>query len=364
MHGQHKLSNEGYRTRDGHIIEWLGRLADGAGTYIDVVSRPEPILIAPLQRLRGPVAVGTVPTKTLTWRIPNLDRKRWWMRSADAYPKIDAFGAAPAIAWNPFLATAPPNRSPFSGGRTVVMDLLDDWTIHYGFASIRDEAEYAYRRAFEVSDVVIANSEGTLDLAHRLGRSDAELVTNGVDPERFAVAPCAKGPLTIGYVGKIGQRLDAQLLRDVCSSFSGVRFVFAGPFLDPGDKYRALLSNFPNVELLGDVHYDELPALMATFDLGWVPHAVGKGEVGGDVLKTYEYRASSLQVLTTPVRGAGRTLTEGVHIVPASEQVAWLHEAVRGRERLDRIPADIPVESTWSYKAQFVANALGLKLAR
>jgi glycosyltransferase involved in cell wall biosynthesis len=188
-------------------------------------------------------------------------------------------------------------------------------------------------------------------------------MTNGVDSERFAVAPNALGPLTIGYVGKIGKRLDAQLILKVCGAFPDIRFVFAGPFLDRRDKYRKLLSRLPNVELLGDVHYDDVPALMATFDLGWVPHAVGDGEVGGDVIKTYEYRAAGLQVLTTPIIGAGRTLTEGVHVVPATEQVDWLREAIRGRERLDRVTANIPDELTWRHKARCIARALGVGVA-
>ncbi|MET0659300.1 MAG: glycosyltransferase [Steroidobacteraceae bacterium] len=362
MHGQHKLSNEGYRTRDGHIIEWLGRFAAAKESHIDVLSRPEPVVLGALRRIRGSVAAGTVPVQTLTWRPPKFDRKRWWVQSARAYPKVAAFGGAPAVAWNPFIAAAPTDRNPFCGDRTVVLDLLDDWTVHQGFSSIWRDVENAYLRAFEVSSAVFVNSEGTFELAQRLGRSDAVLMTNGVDPERFDFEPNAHGPLTIGYVGKIGHRLNAQLLSDVCGAFPKLRFVFAGPFLDLHDKYRALLERFPNVELLGDVHYEDVPALMATFDLGWVPHAVGEGEVGGDIIKTYEYRATGLQVLTTPVIGAGRVLTEGVNIVSAQEQVAWLHEATRGRERLDRIPADIPDHLTWRHKAGYIAQALGVKI--
>ena len=95
MHGQHKLSNEGYRTRDGHIIDWLGRFAAESSSHIEVVSRPEPVVLAPLLRIRGPVATGTAPLQTRTWRIPSWDRKRWWVRSSGAYPKVDQFGDAP-----------------------------------------------------------------------------------------------------------------------------------------------------------------------------------------------------------------------------------------------------------------------------
>lgn len=363
MHGQYKLSNEGYRTRDGHIIEWLGRFASASESHVDVVSRPEPMVLAPLRRIRGSVAAGTIANQTLTFRVPSIEPKHWWVRSARAYPKVDVFGGSPAVVWNPFTAMAPAGRSPFSGHRRVALDLLDDWTIHHGFAPIRSEVEVAYRRAFEASSVVFANSEGTLELAHRFGRSDAELMPNGVDPERFSRTPNAHGPLTIGYVGKIGKRLDAKLIPEVCGAFPDVRFVFAGPFTDTHDEYKKLLLSLPNVELLGDVFYDDVPALMATFDLGWVPHSVGQGEVGGDAIKIYEYRATGLQVLTAPIIGAGRTLKEGVHVVPADQQVAWFHEAIRGRERLERIPANIPDELTWRHKARRVAQALRLEVA-
>ena len=364
LHGQHKLSNEGYRTRDGHLIEWLGRFADKVGSCIDVVSRPEPIALAHLRRIRGSVAVGSVPIETATFLVPNIAQpKRWWIRSAQAYPKVAQFGTVPAITWNPFTAMAPAERNPFSCGRTVALDLLDDWTVHFAFKPIRREVEAAYQRAFDASTVVFANSEGTLDLAHRFGRHDVELLLNGVDPERFSIGSVAQGPVTIGYVGKIGQRLDAQLIADVCAAFPNLKFIFAGPFVgDSHHKYRNLLSRMQNVELLGDVHYEKVPALMATFDLGWVPHAVGEFEVGGDVIKTYEYRAAGLQVLTTPVIGAGLRLAEGVHVVSAGEQVAWLREAIRGADRLDRVPADIPIEFTWRYKARRIAEALHIDI--
>lgn len=361
MHGQYKLSNEGYRTRDGHIIEWLGQTATLQGNSVTVISRPEPAILAPSRRIRGSVAGGTKPVETRTWRLPSTDPKHWWVKSAKSYPRVDGFGNLPAVVWNPFASTAPSDRSPYGQNRTTVFDLLDDWTIHQDFASIRGEVEDAYRRSFDASSVVFANGEGTLELAHRFGRTDAVLMPNGVDPERFAVPSRASGPLTVGYAGKIGSRLDAELIADVCDALPDVRFVFAGPFLDPTNTYRKLLTRLPNVDIVGDIQYERLPELIATFDLGWVPHAVGKGEVGGDVIKIYEYRAAGLQVLTTPISGAGRSLTNGVHIIAAKDQASWLRSIVQGRLRLDRVPECIGEELTWKYKAEIIADALGLK---
>ncbi|MCR2823949.1 glycosyltransferase [Microbacterium sp. zg.Y909] len=353
MHGQAKLVNEGYRTRDGHLIEWFGKLLQGHGP-VAVVSRPEPVGFTP--RYDGSrIAENTRPVDSRSWRIPNpVNRRQWWARSARSYPPIKAFGDAPVITWNPFFVQrqlpAPPSN------RRTALDLLDDWTIHFAFAKVRREVDMAYRAAFDRVDLVFANSEGTLDLAHRYGRSDATLLLNGTDPERFTTRSHAQGPLTVGYVGKIGKRLDLELVVQVATAFPRWRFVFAGPVLDR--EYKAPLEALPNVDLLGDVHYDAVPGLLETFDLGWVPHRLGAGEVGGDVIKTYEYRAAGLPVLTTPIGGvADRGLTN-VAVIPASEHESWLRAAGAGADRLPRVAENLPDEMTWSHKADTILRAL------
>ncbi|ORA06851.1 hypothetical protein BST17_03130 [Mycolicibacterium bacteremicum] len=361
MHGQHKLSNEGYRTRDGHIIEWLGRSAAQSHRQVAVVSRPEPVVLASRRRIRGRIAEGSHPIQTFTWRVPSLDAKHWWVRSAGAYPKVALGQRTPAVIWNPLAASAPVERNPFKTDRPVVLDLLDDWTIHHGFVSIRSEIEAAYRRAFESSSTVFANSEGTLELAHRYGRTDAVLMPNGVDPERFQQHSTASGPITVGYVGKIGNRLDARLIENTCTRLPKIRFVFAGQILDAKGRFRRLLTSLPNVEWLGDVQYEDVPDLMATFDVGWVPHSVGVGEVGGDAIKIYEYRASGLPVLTTPIIGAGRVLKNGVFVLRAQDHPSWIADTVGTLERVPRIVETIPPVLTWREKASTVARALGVE---
>jgi glycosyltransferase involved in cell wall biosynthesis len=330
MHGQRKLLEEGYRTRDGHMIEWFGRHLDGESS-VQVVSRPEPALM-PARHRGGTPAHNTVSLERRTLRVPKLtDKRHWWVRSAGAYPALPALAeGAAAVVWNPFLALAPAAANPFSSPGLVVLDLLDDWTIHYAFSSIRPQVEKAYASAFAAADHVTANAEGTAELARRFGRDDVHLLPNGVDPERFSTDSEATGPTTI---------------------------VFAGPILD--DEYRAPLSQLPNVALLGDVHYDDVPRLLTTFDVGWVPHRVGAGEVGGDVIKTYEYRAAGLPVLTTPVEGASsRGLTE-VHVAEIGQHADWLATVASSGPRVPRRTSATPRTVTWRHKSAFVLSLLG-----
>lgn len=358
MHGQSKLLREGYRTRDGHLIEWFGRLVP-RNTTVGVVSRPEPKLLGG-QRSVGSPAPGTVDLGKSTWAIPTSpSRRAWWVTSSHHYPSIQHIPTdVPATVWNPFVALSPHEANPFSQGRRVVLDLLDDWTSHFAFAKIRPQVENAYRAAFSKATSVTANGEGTLQLARRFGREDAVLMPNGCDPERFSQTSRARGRTTVGYVGKIGNRVDLDLVIDTAKALPEFHFVFAGPILDP--EYRKPLVSVENIELLGDVHYEEVPSLLQSFDVGWVPHRVGEGEVGGDVIKTYEYRAAGLPTLTTPVSGAGQRGLDGVTVLPADGHVAFLRSLTAAGPRVEREPAAMPVEVTWKSKALKVLELAGL----
>lgn len=357
MHGQRKLLAEGYRTRDGHVIEWLGRLTDTDGG-VTVISRPDPLVAAPHGRTTGRSAKGTRPLSVRAPRLPDpRSRRRWWVDSARYYPVLSHRGLdAPAVVWNPFVATAPADRNPF-GRNVVLLDLLDDWTTHYAFEPIRAEVEAAYRIAFDRADHVTANAEGTAALARRFGRDDVVLLPNGCDPERFSARHGAVGPTTVGYVGKIGKRLDLAGILSTARALPEFAFVFAGPVLDR--SYRAPLQAEPNITLLGDVHYDDVPDLLASFDVGWVPHNVGPFEVGGDIIKTYEYRAAGLPTLSTPVAGAGERGIDGIAALPISEHATTLRTWVEpGGARVGRRPTRIPAHATWQDKARTMLDRL------
>jgi len=357
MHGQHKLLREGYRTRDGHLIEWLGHdLADRGG--VAVVSRPEPALTRVVRRRPpGRPATGTHPVETRVARVPDpRDRRRWWATSARSYPVLpESVADVPALVWNPFVALAQHGASPFDGRRRVVLDLLDDWSRHYAFAGVRSAVDEAYAVAFDRADVVTANGAGTADLARRHGRDDVVELPNGCDPHRFDQRSTAIGPTTVGYVGKIGRRVDLAGVLATVAARRDTTFVFAGPVLDR--EYR-VLDREPNVTMTGDVHYTHVPELLRSFDVGWVPHHVGEREVGGDVIKTYEYRAAGLPVLSTPICGVDQRGLDGVVVEDLDRHATALAALTRDGARVPRRPAAIPRDATWRHKADVVLAAL------
>lgn len=368
MHGQHKLSTEGYRTRDGHMIEWFGRLLVEAGS-VEVLSRPEPrvaSLVRAVQNRRSrssslhDVAHNTRPVSMHSNRIPHLrNRQRWWVDSLKSYRMPAYPGSTPVVTWNPFLALSSAWPELAATDRRIVFDLLDDWTIHYAFETVNDEVCEAYRRLFARADAVTANALGTVELARRFGRDDVEFIPNGCDPDRFKNDSLASGVTTVGYVGKIGKRLDLDLILQTSRQLPDFKFVFAGPILDR--EYRGPLEAQANIAVLGDVHYQDVPSLLQTFDIGWVPHRVGEGEVGGDVIKTYEYRAAGLPVVTTPVRGARERAMEGVRVIERNNHAAVMREFLTGSDyRVARQSMVIPSETTWRSKADRLLDLSGV----
>ncbi|MFF2344753.1 glycosyltransferase [Pseudarthrobacter sp. NPDC058119] len=358
MHGQLKLLSEGYRTRDGHLIEWFARLNAGCGP-VAVLSRPEPHLLRPLtgKTRRKDPAPNTRAVDSYSWHVPKVhDRRSWWVQSRNAYVLPNPVPEVPSIIWNPLVGISNVWDDLRENHGTIAVDLLDDWTTHYAFQSIRSHVEQGYRNIFEHAELVTANAEGTLDLAHRFGRSDAVLLTNGVDPGRFEQMSTASGRVTVGYVGKIGKRVNLKLVEECAKNLPDVDFVFAGPILDK--DYRPALEALENVKLLGDVHYENVPQLLKTFDIGWVPHNVGEFEVGGDVIKTYEYRAAHLPVLSTPVAGAGQRELESVYVVAPENHASWLKAMIDGKSRIAREHGNIPTKHTWKDKAEFILSRL------
>jgi glycosyltransferase involved in cell wall biosynthesis len=352
MHGEAKLRVEGLRTRDAHLLEWISKLRPDVDVRLQ--SRPEPWPRVTLARARGeelPATWKCESPEPLT--LPPLrDRRRWWTTSAKfaaSWPDtVDA-----AIVWNP-VAPRPSGRPDIP----IVVDLLDNWLIHPSFKSIRGAAASGYSEWLSLASAVTVNSEGTLELARSYGRDDAVLLPNGCDPERFSSEHLPEPRFTVGYGGKISERLDAELVAECAESLPDVRFELAGPVMVRGLKRR--LASIPNVDLIGDVPYSRYPEVLTHWDVAWAPHLVGDGEVGGDAIKLYEYRAAGLPTVTTKIIGwqraaAGVVPLDRDEIRPALEELSAGGPGSLGRDHPNLSP-----DHSWRVKAEKILGMLKL----
>lgn len=355
MHGHHKMLAEGYRTRDAHILEWTSKLLPTSEIHVHSRPDPFPLRSMVMRHTTTEAQLSNVRDNYRTiYTVPPLRHpKRWWVNSTRHYSSLT--NNEPTIIWNPMLGL----RKELENHRGPLhVDLLDNWLEHAAFESFRGEVVASYARLLKCATSITANSESTLNLALAHGRQDAVLLPNGCDPDNFNAKSTATGLPTVGYIGKIGNRLDVRLIRNTAAENPDWHFAFAGPVLDR--EVGAALKNCPNIEMLGDVHYSKIPELLRTFDIGWVPHGVSQGQVGGDAIKIYEYRAAGLPVITTPIIGTRERPMPGVIVADAEGHSRLIQSQTLIDGRVLRIPYSTPGELTWKTKTENILALMGI----
>ncbi len=127
---------------------------------------------------------------------------------------------------------------------------------------------------------------------------------SGVAPDHYAPAisaRVARSPSArpvAGYVGVIDERLDLDLLASLAEELPDWDLRMVGPVIkvDP-----ALLPQAPNLSYLGPRAYDQLPGVMAGFDVALMPFALNEATQAISPTKTLEYLAAGLPVVSTRV---------------------------------------------------------------
>lgn len=231
--------------------------------------------------------------------------------------------------------------SPYIGGlgeKLVIYHMLDEYSGYAG--ANRERLQREEERILERADVAIAASPSLAERKSRPGRP-VHFVPNGVDfdlfsppagglpePEELAAVP--EGP-RIGYLGRICDKLDFHLLRELAVRMSGAQFIFIGPVIIVGRESRDLFeewADLPNVHLLGAKETEALPPYVGAFDVGILPYGVDDSSVHRYPLKLHEYQAAGLPVVSVPLpcfSGFGGTVRTAVTL---EDWMAALGEAV------------------------------------
>ena len=237
--------------------------------------------------------------------VPSSDAYASWVRG-----QLEAAGMAPERTWAWFCPVVwdAPELIESVGFAGVVSDLIDDQRAWDSTTRHTERLDDNYRRTLAASDVVFANCEPLAE-AMRGYAEDIRVVANGA--ERFVDRPAPGRPAGLegipgpiaGYVGNLRDRIDWLLLQEVAAAMPDVSFVLAGP---AGDNANAeTLARFPNVHLPGVVPYAQMPAWLAHFDVGLVPHLNNRLTARMNPLKVYNYFAAGLPIVSTEVANLG-----------------------------------------------------------
>ena len=182
-------------------------------------------------------------------------------------------------------------------GWRVVYDCMDEWTNFPGFGEAVLSLEEGLVRS---ADVTIATARLLYEKLD--GRAPRlVLAQNGVDLDhyrRYYGENALLGPVTrpvIGYYGALASWVDVGLLEKIARRFSEATIVLAGGVFDVDlSRVEAL----PNVRLLGQRPYEEMPQLLWHFDACVIPFLVNDITEATNPVKFYEYLSAGKPVVS------------------------------------------------------------------
>jgi len=209
---------------------------------------------------------------------------------------------APIIRWY-----YTPMMLPFSAhvaAAAVVYDCMDELG---AFKNAPRELLLRETALFKAADLVFAGGRSLYE-AKRSRHDHVHLFPSSIDTRHFAKARALgrdgdAGSRVMGYCGVIDERVDLDLIERLADARPDIQIEMAGPIAKIDE---AALPRRANIAWLGAKAYDDLPAMMAGWDVALMPFALNEATRFISPTKTPEYLAAGLPVVSTAVRDVVR----------------------------------------------------------
>jgi len=191
-------------------------------------------------------------------------------------------------------------------------------------------------RIMERVDAILCGGMPVLERVRGLFGDKAHFFPGAVDFERYR--PAADDPADLqglerpifGYAGWVGERLDYALLEELARRIDTGTVVVAGPIrgLEASELQRLSESG---VVFLGPLERDEVPRVIAAFDVALIPYLDNEFNRNSNPVKFYEYLALGKPTVTTDIptlRAIGREVASiGSRESFVERTLAALHSA-------------------------------------
>lgn len=298
-----------------------------------------PASVAPLRRMQE--ALDRIQVRRALARLGM--RRAWlWTQNPEAAHFVDTFR-----------------------DRTIY-DATDDWSQLAGPKAWRRRVAAGQERLAREARAVLACSPH-LYRKWSAVNPRTRLVLNGVDIEHFRRTLLAGAPSDVavlarpilGYTGTVHEeRIDVDLVCEVAAARPHWQLVFVGPIMLASEA-RSRVQRLRNVHLLGPRPYTDLPRIMGAFDVCILPHRVTAFTESLNPIKLYEYLATGLPIVATPVATVRDmpaliylARTAGEFVVQAEAALAERNPE-RRRERAYRAE-----QNAWTLRVRDVARAM------
>jgi hypothetical protein len=178
-------------------------------------------------------------------------------------------------------------------------------------------------------------------------------------------------PMTVGYVGNLGDRLDWQLIYQIIKACPEVTFVFVGGLdeqimVEQGNwqATRQAVLALPNVRHIGRVPSDEVAKYYWSFAVNWIPYVVEHPfNQAACPTKIMDGIASGHPILSTDIPEC-RLYPEWIRIFGSVEDaIALIHQQlafIEKPEAQDRSLKQLNFahQHTWQRRSQTLENLL------
>jgi hypothetical protein len=228
-------------------------------------------------------------------------------------------------------------------------DVMDD------LASFRNAPKGLRTRQQDLlaaADVVFTGGRSLHRTINAQRPRDCHLFASGVDVQHYAgsrAKRAARGDVgrpVAGYVGVLDERLDLELVGELAEALPDWTLRLVGPTA----KIEATsLPCAPNIEYGGMARYEELPEVMAGFDVALMPFALNQATRSISPTKTLEYLAAGLPVVSTRVPDVVADYADVVHFADDAQGFADACRIVLEDPAEDRYERVRPIEAEKSW---------------
>ena len=236
---------------------------------------------------------------------------------------------------------------------------MDNFSIHPSLKS--REREFAFKGYKEISKIAnffSCNSDVTKKFCEENFDISPVLMKNGVfklqninkeEIKQQAILNTEKEKFKYiaGYIGKLGKRVDENLVKVILQNCKDVLFVFVGPMLKDQNNSELveIIEKSNNAILLDAIPSTYVYDMLEKFDVLMIPHAIGERENGGDPLKLYQYLNTKKPIITTAIYGVNE-FDEIITIEDNYEKwVEYFNE-----EKFKKINYETPNTIYWEYR--------------
>ena len=197
-------------------------------------------------------------------------------------------------AYNPFYGLAMLNK------------LGEKAHIYYCYDGV--ESVFFGKRIFDFEDKFSKKANAIITTSDYLNNEKLKLnpnsfvVKNGVDFPVFSkfskTEVFDRERKKVGFIGSLDPRFDIETVEYAVKNMSHFDFEFTGDMRNEALKSR--LQKYPNVKFFGPVKPNDVPELLAKYDVGIIPYIVNEVNKNIYPLKINEYLAVGVPLVMTP----------------------------------------------------------------